>query len=390
MQRPLGRKRRKKGKTSDKRRAMTEAQVMIYSIDRLLGRIAVTLRTEKIHSRVCPRVTPLTWTEYPLSQQEQRQAPPTRWTWTKKPCGPSYTRFPSAYLRNLLENRRYNQAGSRPRQPNQRRRCISVRTVPNGSDESVSSGKTMLPDVAIAFSLSMSRRKHLKRHDRPYRCTFPWCGKEFGSKNDWKRHENSQHYQLEVWRCDEQPAELPGKECGQLFPRRALLRQHLQTVHGVEGGPRQEEQLNKCRVGRNLERRFWCGFCSRMVDASGDGPHVGAERFDHIDDHISGRNGSAKKTMAEWKSMESVTDILDVDFGPPPIRLADTSYNPAALAQLEDDTLSQSFLIKPGKRKLLDDQRQEESQPKRMKEGNWMWTCVSAGHEPGGERFTLT
>lgn len=88
--------------------------------------------------------------------------------------------------------------------------------------------------------------------------------------------------------------------------------------------------------------------------------------------------------------MESVTDILDVDFGPPPIRLADTSYNPAALAQLEDDTLSQSFLIKPGKRKLLDDQREEESQPKRMKEGNWMWTCVSAGHEPGGERFTLT
>ncbi|KAM3415704.1 hypothetical protein BST61_g9218 [Cercospora zeina] len=35
--------------------------------------------------------------------------------------------------------------------------------------------------------------KHIKRHTRPYGCTFPLCNKIFGSRNDWKRHELTQH-----------------------------------------------------------------------------------------------------------------------------------------------------------------------------------------------------
>jgi hypothetical protein len=45
-------------------------------------------------------------------------------------------------------------------------------------------------------------RKHMKRHQKPYACTrVPGCDKRFGSKSDWKRHENDQHIQLQFWRC---------------------------------------------------------------------------------------------------------------------------------------------------------------------------------------------
>lgn len=37
-------------------------------------------------------------------------------------------------------------------------------------------------------------RKHVARHERPFGCTYETCTKKFGSKNDWKRHEHTQHF----------------------------------------------------------------------------------------------------------------------------------------------------------------------------------------------------
>ena len=34
-----------------------------------------------------------------------------------------------------------------------------------------------------------------------YKCTFPHCHKRFADRELWKRHENSQHVQLDVYRC---------------------------------------------------------------------------------------------------------------------------------------------------------------------------------------------
>ncbi|KAJ4178367.1 hypothetical protein NW767_014880, partial [Fusarium falciforme] len=95
-------------------------------------------------------------------------------------------------------------------------------------------------------------KKHLKRHAKPYSCTFLNCESHFGSKHDWKRHESRQHCQVE-------------KDCNR------------------DGG-------------------FWCGFCTKMIEISyiNELENAWAKRCDHIDDHFCGR-GQSVKHISEWK-----------------------------------------------------------------------------------------
>ena len=145
-------------------------------------------------------------------------------------------------------------------------------------------------------------RKHLKRHTRPYGCTFTKCLRRFGSKNDWKRHENTMHYQVEAWKCAEPkisdgcnsttidgkyPATATAKQCGRLCYRRESFMTHLFEEHGL-GAPEKEdyvkEQSKKRRVGRNGQCGFWCGFCQTVVRLEKQGIEAWDERFNHIDD----------------------------------------------------------------------------------------------------------
>lgn len=142
-------------------------------------------------------------------------------------------------------------------------------------------------------------RKHKKRHDKPYGCTFKSCPKRFGSKNDWKRHESSQHFQLETWNCDE-----PG--CKKTSQRRESFKNHLQKDHGVSDVDTVEEKLDACRLGRHCDPRFWCGFCVRVVeiDANERGGNSWTKRCDHIDNHLFGKDGLQPKLIQEWKHQD--------------------------------------------------------------------------------------
>lgn len=159
-------------------------------------------------------------------------------------------------------------------------------------------------------------RKHQKRHEKPYACTFPRCDKKFGSKNDWKRHENSQHFQLEIWRCAEKTADRPDGECGKVCHRRESLKAHLERDHGIHDAVALDAKLADCRMGRNFESRFWCGFCQKTIEPSGKGGPAHSERFDHIDDHFNGRNGFPKANIKDW---------VHVDTDPLPLPLPDAS-----------------------------------------------------------------
>ncbi len=92
-------------------------------------------------------------------------------------------------------------------------------------------------DDAVPWSYSKfanyPRRKHMKRHDKPYGCTYAKCKKRFGSKNDWKRHESSQHAQSEVWRCD---TTMDGSDelCRKSCHRKETFKQHLQRDHSMK------------------------------------------------------------------------------------------------------------------------------------------------------------
>ena len=166
-------------------------------------------------------------------------------------------------------------------------------------------------------------RKHQKRHEKPYACTFAKCNKKFGSKNDWKRHENSQHVQLEIWRCterttttttstpgDQQQQQQPQQqECGKVCHRLESLKAHLKREHAVHDPAVLDRKLADCRMGRNFESRFWCGFCQKTIEPTNSGGPAHSERFDHIDDHFSGKGGLPKADIKDWKHVD--TDPVD-------------------------------------------------------------------------------
>jgi hypothetical protein len=139
---------------------------------------------------------------------------------------------------------------------------------------------------------------------------MPGCNKKFGSKNDWKRHENTQHALTEMWRCDEE-------SCEMACYRRELFKAHLEKEHQIGDPPKLETKLEKCRVGRNCEARFWCGFCRKIIEIKERGQQARTERFDHIGEHFSGRSQDQKE-IGDWKhpdqpqrSMESPKDDSD-------------------------------------------------------------------------------
>lgn len=159
-------------------------------------------------------------------------------------------------------------------------------------------------------------KKHMKRHSRPYGCTFLTCSKTFGSKNDWKRHENSQHFHLETWRCDAEKVE--GGFCAKVCYRRQSFQEHLKKDHDISDPEILKNKVETCRIGRNCQARFWCGFCTKLIDLTKKGVEAWTERFDHIDDHFMGRHGLAKQGIQDWIPVDSDKprgDALDLSSG---------------------------------------------------------------------------
>ena len=169
--------------------------------------------------------------------------------------------------------------------------------------------KYISPNV-IASCLTRSR-KHMKRHSRPYGCTFLTCRKTFGSKNDWKRHENSQHFHLETWRCDEE--KVGGDACAKVCYRRQSFQDHLKKDHDVLDAEVLKSKVDACRIGRNCQARFWCGFCIKLVDLTNKGVEAWTERFDHIDDHFMGRHGLAMQSIRDWIPVDGGKPRGEVD-----------------------------------------------------------------------------
>lgn len=157
-----------------------------------------------------------------------------------------------------------------------------------------------------------SIRKHKKRHTRPYGCTYTACLKRFGSKNDWKRHENTRHYQIEAWRCQEPTPKSKINQCAKVFYRRELYQAHLKDHHhiGDDAEIRKRSQAN--RIGRNGQSGFWCGFCRKIVTLTTRGLDAWDERFNHIDcEHFR-----KEQTIDHWYPLDKdlpVGEILPSD-----------------------------------------------------------------------------
>jgi hypothetical protein len=108
-----------------------------------------------------------------------------------------------------------------------------------------------------------SRRKHVKRHTKPYVCTFPPCTSRHGSRSDWKRHEESQHAISESWLCSTRV--LDGTRCFTNFSSEHGLQCHLVVAHRMPASKITLELCEAMHLGENGVGRFWCGFCKDII-----------------------------------------------------------------------------------------------------------------------------
>jgi hypothetical protein len=132
--------------------------------------------------------------------------------------------------------------------------------------------------------------KHMQRHSKPYGCVFDGCQKTFGSKNDWKRHEQTQHEQQECWRCH---------LCFEVFFHdQSYYIKHMSKVHSTQ---RPEESARHHRIARNYQGRFWCGFCCEIITHLKTDVEAINFRFDHIADHFT----KDKKSSKDWVELGS-------------------------------------------------------------------------------------
>lgn len=130
-------------------------------------------------------------------------------------------------------------------------------------------------------------RKHRKRHEKPYRCTcIKTCKKTFGSKNDWKRHENSQHYLTELWKCG--ISDSVGS-CRKVYWKEHLFRTHLEEDHSLDQGTI-EQEMEARHIGSGGQVAFWCGYCRDIIKLTKSGLEAKDERFNHIDEHFAGKS----------------------------------------------------------------------------------------------------
>lgn len=157
-------------------------------------------------------------------------------------------------------------------------------------------------DVVLARACDM--KKHMKRHTKPYGCTYPRCHKRFGAKSDWKRHENSQHFQMEAFRCQTHctaGSSIVYATCGELFYRIELFKQHLMNEHKISEEAEVGEEVKTCRIGKNYQGQFWCGFCESIVKLKEKRNAAWDERFDHIDKHFN----KEKRGIEQWLCVEA-------------------------------------------------------------------------------------
>tara|TARA_R110002003_G_scaffold59_28_gene5408 strand:- start:10231 stop:11919 length:1689 start_codon:yes stop_codon:yes gene_type:complete len=164
-------------------------------------------------------------------------------------------------------------------------------------------GFTSNPKVCSICGYAVARvcdlKKHMKRHEKPYGCTYPKCHKRFGAKSDWKRHENSQHFQLEVFRCGRTSADT-GQVCGEHFFRVTAFKEHLETQHKLDSVDDLENEARRRRIGKNCQQRFWCGFHNEIIELKEKRNAAWDERFDHIAVHFE----KDKRSIEEWVCAE--------------------------------------------------------------------------------------
>jgi len=174
----------------------------------------------------------------------------------------------------------------------------SAYSQPRKSNQGFTTNTKVCDICGYAVARVCDLKKHMKRHAKPYGCTYPKCHKRFGAKSDWKRHENSQHFQLEAFRCGQKSA--GGQVCGEHFFRVEPFKRHLESHHKMVEPEEREAEAKARRIGKNCQQQFWCGFHNQIIVLKERRNAAWDERFDHIAYHFE----KDKKSIEEWVCAE--------------------------------------------------------------------------------------
>ncbi len=115
-----------------------------------------------------------------------------------------------------------------------------------------------------------------------------------------------------MWRCDNTTPE--ANECAKVCYRRETFHEHVKEAHQLDDNA-VAVQTELCRMSRNGQGRFWCGFCTKLIDLKARGTDAWTERFDHIDDHFMGRRDFARQGIQDWFPMDRARPKEDRDEG---------------------------------------------------------------------------
>lgn len=138
------------------------------------------------------------------------------------------------------------------------------------------------------FSSPSELRKHRKRHEKNFGCTFDECYSKFGTKWEWKRHEQNQHIQNEAWRCKYKEG---NTQCQSLFSESKAFEEHL-IEHFDKSNRRvgKEEfakEVEDCHLPKKWLGSYWCGYCPGIIRSMKKyGRDMDDERVEHIGGHI--------------------------------------------------------------------------------------------------------
>lgn len=152
------------------------------------------------------------------------------------------------------------------------------------------------------FKTAGELRKHQKKHEMKYACTFDRCFRRWGTKYQWHRHEFRKHMQEEQWRCQGVDSE-SGIVCTFYCRTRDAFVSHIGEKHPHLKGQRSKAYLVQCELGKQWQHAFWCGFCQKGVPTSDvvPGSPIAKARYSHIEEHVM-RDGWKMDDWVEIKS----------------------------------------------------------------------------------------
>ncbi|KAI1344764.1 hypothetical protein F5Y15DRAFT_4277 [Xylariaceae sp. FL0016] len=218
-----------------------------------------------------------------------------------------------------------------------------------------------------SFKDQNSLNAHIKKqHTRPFTCVFEFagCSSTFASKNEWKRHCQSQHLLLNYWICQQdgcakvsncsskpttstrnrnntmrppctESSNLPN---GTIFNRKDLFTQHLRRLHVPSTFKKQVKQKKAVpgwdereRGYQEAARRTRCQLPTHMrcpaanCSARFDGCNAWDDRMEHVAKHLeqaaSGAElplkfgGDHDKTLIDWATGADVAIVARADRG---------------------------------------------------------------------------